>query len=100
VEVLRKVHGEGGYVCHTSIAGDRQKNARQCVGAVMHATKTFKAYRQPLLAELQQKLRGQEKKHPILDYQEFLDHHKESFVEILERKTSAKLTDAREARKR
>lgn len=82
-QVMQKVHGEGGYVCHTSIAGGRQANARQCTGAILHANKSFKIYRNPKLRELQDKWDGKGKEFNVLDRQQFEEHHKNSFVEMV-----------------
>lgn len=61
-DVLRKAHGEGGYACHMSIAAapvddaglvDLEEHGHQCTGALLHASKTNKVYRDKQLGSLQ-----------------------------------------------
>lgn len=83
-EVIQKVHGEGGYVCHMSIAGkpqmddsglvDGTKYGHQCIGAIQHASVSCKRYRQPDLEKLRLELKDEDKSN-ILNYPEFIAHH-------------------------
>ena len=83
-EVMQKVHGEGGYVCHTSIDGkpnlddgtvDVAKYGHQCIGAVISASLSCKSYRDPNLNNLQKECKGMENTYPILGRMEFMTHH-------------------------
>lgn len=80
-EVFKIVHGEGGYACHmdtTKAAKDGRAEdgvpsydvVEHCAGAMMHANKTFKAYKSPEMAAHQDRV----KKQKVLGF-EFLKHH-------------------------
>lgn len=79
--VMRKVHGEAGYTCHMSVSSELAglpedeaivdiDNIEQCAGALMHANKTHKIYRNPELREHQERV----KDIPILG-KDFSEHH-------------------------
>ena len=80
--VMTKVHSEEGYPCNMDMAGKPNDengyaildDVEQCVGAILHAEKTCKSYRNPDLYEMQNRLTNSTEKNNVLGF-EFRDYH-------------------------
>jgi hypothetical protein len=77
-EVHSTVQGEGGLACHLDVGRNGEGKPiefyRPCVGSLLHANKTCKAYRNPRLAELQKLLKGSKHQESVLGF-EFKEYH-------------------------
>lgn len=92
-DVLFKVHTGEMYYCHMDVAVKVEQaelsgveldpdTVEHCVGALMHANKSCKRFRNPTLAAAQDRLESQDHSQ-ILDVREFSQHHDLSLGKVV-----------------